>query len=190
MAKLRYIFTVSLKPFNYGNVKFKLLHKALVDTGCTKSFTKINRLPDDILSWKVTSEVSWTTNAGKFGTKYNITLQFTFQEFNSSREITWKFSVDETEQQSYYDMIIGRDLQLALNLDILFVTKQFRWGVLSITTSIPNSYLSYLETRIKNIDNSQDVFTTVSTPMSILDAKYEKANIDANIDIIKHLSRI
>jgi hypothetical protein len=71
-------------------------------------------------SWKVTNEVSWSTNAGKFGTKYNIPLQFTLPEFNPSREITWKYSVDETEQQSHYhyDMIIGRDLQLALKLEM------------------------------------------------------------------------
>jgi hypothetical protein len=47
-----------------------------------------------------------------------------------------------------------------------------------------------LETRIKNIDNPQNVFTTVSTPMAILDAKYEKANIDASTNTLKHLSRM
>jgi hypothetical protein len=101
-----------------------------------------------------------------------------------------KFSVEETEQQSHHDMIIGRDLQLALKLDILFSTKQFRWDDLSIRMRTPNSYLSYLETRIKYIDNPQDVFTTVSTPMSILDAKFEKANIDASINTLKHLIRM
>jgi hypothetical protein len=41
---------------------------------------------------------------------------------------------------------------------------------------------------VKNLGNSQDVFATASTPMSILDAKYEKANIDATIKTCKYLS--
>jgi hypothetical protein len=81
--------TVALKLFSDGDVKFKLLHRALVDTGCTKSLIKRNRLPDDFFkSWKVTNVVSWTTNAGKFGTKYNIPLQFTLPEFTPTSEIT------------------------------------------------------------------------------------------------------
>ena len=54
--------------------------------------------------------------------------------------------------------------------------------------STPNANLSYLDTRIKNIGNFQNVFATASTPMSILDAKYEKANIVATINTLKHLS--
>jgi hypothetical protein len=34
--------TVSLKSFNHDDVNFKLLHKALVDNGCTKSLIKRN----------------------------------------------------------------------------------------------------------------------------------------------------
>jgi len=50
-----------------------------------------------------------------------------------------------------------------------------------------NTDLSYIDNRVRNLGNSQDVFATASTPMSILDAKYEKANIDATINTFKHL---
>jgi hypothetical protein len=49
----------------------------------------------------------------------------------------------------------------------------------------PDVKLSYLEKQVKNIGSLQDVFATASTPMSILDAKYEKANIDATINSLK-----
>jgi hypothetical protein len=52
----------------------------------------------------------------------------------------------------------------------------------------PNANLSYLETGTKNIGCLQDFFTAASTPMSILDAKYEKANIDATTNLLKHQS--
>jgi hypothetical protein len=42
-------------------------------------------------SQKVTNEVSWTKNLGKFGTKYKIPLQFLLSEFTPSCEIPWKF---------------------------------------------------------------------------------------------------
>jgi hypothetical protein len=79
--------------------------------------------------------------------------------------------VDDTAQQSKYDMIIGRDLQLALGMDILFSTKQLKWDGIIIPMRTPNATLSYLETRIKHIGSLQDVFAAASTPMSILDAK-------------------
>ena len=47
-----------------------------------------------------------------------------------------------------------------------------------------------LDKPIVNIGTSQDVFATASTPMSILDAKYEKANIDVTVNALKHLSSI
>ncbi len=51
-----------------------------------------------------------------------------------------------------------------------------------------NTDLSYLDSCVKNLGNSQDVFAAASTLMSILDAKYEKVNIDATINSLKHLS--
>jgi hypothetical protein len=47
-------------------------------------------------------------------------LHFSLPEFAPSREISWNVAVDDTAQQSKYEMIIGRDLQLALGMDILF----------------------------------------------------------------------
>jgi hypothetical protein len=73
-----------------------------------------------------------------------------------------------------YDMIIGRNLLLALDMDILFSTKHLKWDGIIIPMRTPNANLSYLETRIKNIGSLQDIFAAASTPMSILDAKYER----------------
>jgi len=85
-------------------------------------------------------------------------------------------------------MIIGRVLQEALGMDILFSTKHLRWDGIVIPIRTPNTNLSYLDSRIQNSGNSQDVFATATTPMSILDAKYEKANIDATNTALKDSS--
>ena len=67
-------------------MKFKvkpiLLNKVLIDTGSTKTIIKRNSLPDQFFeSQKQLNEVAWTTNAGKFVTKYDISLTFSFPEF-------------------------------------------------------------------------------------------------------------
>jgi hypothetical protein len=143
----------------------------LIDTGCTRTIIKQNNLPDKFFeSRKQLNEVSWTTNAGKFVTKYDIPLQFSLPEFAPSREINWNVAVDDTAQQSKYEMIIGSDLQISLGMDILFSTKHLTWDGIVIPMRTPNANLSYLDKRIKNVGNLQDAFTTASTPMSILDA--------------------
>jgi hypothetical protein len=139
-----------------SDVKSILLYKVFIDTGCTRTIVKQNKLPDKFFeSRKQLNEVSWTTNAGNFVTKYDIPLQFSLPEFAPSREINWNVAVDDTAQQSKYDMIIGRNLQLALGMDILFSTKQLKWDGIIIPMRTPNANLSYLETRINNIGVSR-----------------------------------
>jgi hypothetical protein len=48
---------------------------------------------------KQLNEVTWTANAGKFVTKYNISLQFSLPEFAPSFESNWNEAVDDTAQQ-------------------------------------------------------------------------------------------
>jgi hypothetical protein len=75
-----------------------LLNKVLLDAGCTRTIIKRDKLPDKIFeSKKHINEVSWTTNAGKFVTKYEIPLQFSLPEFARSREINWSVAVDDTD---------------------------------------------------------------------------------------------
>jgi hypothetical protein len=161
-----------------------LLYKVLLDAGCTRTIIKHDKLADKFFeSKKQINEVSWTTNAGNFVTKYDVPLQFSLPELAPSRKINWSVAVGVTAQQSKYDMIFGRDLQLALGIDVLFSTKHLKWDGMVIPMRSPDANLSYLDTRIKNIGSLQDVFATASTP---IDAKYEKVSIDATIDSIIH----
>jgi Retroviral aspartyl protease len=181
--------TIAIKLSSDDNCQTIMLNKVLIDTGCTKTIIKRNTLPDQFFeSEKQSKEITWTTNAGKFVTKYEIPLQFSLPEFAPSREISWNVAVDDTAQQSKYEMIIGRDLQLALGMEILFSTKHLKWDGIAIPMRTQHTDLSYIDSLVKNLGNSQDVFATASTPMSILDAKYEKANIDATINTFKHLN--
>jgi len=55
------------------NPKSKLLNKLLIDTGCTRTIIKKASLPDQFFEQrKQQNEVTWTTNAGKFVTNYDV----------------------------------------------------------------------------------------------------------------------
>jgi hypothetical protein len=73
-------------------------------------------------------------------------------------------------------------------MDILFSTKYLKWDGMIIPMRTQNTDFSHIGNCVKNLGNSQDVFATASTPMSIPDAKYEKSMIDATINALKHLS--
>jgi hypothetical protein len=61
--------------------------------------------------------------------------------------------------------IIGQDLQIALGMDISYFP--LKWDRIVIPIRTQNTHLSSIDNRVKNLGNLQDVFATVSTPMSI-----------------------
>jgi hypothetical protein len=69
--------TVAIKLSSNNYSQTNIINKVLIDTGCTKL------LKEEIVfeSQKQSKEVSWTTNTGKFMTKYNISLQLLLPEF-------------------------------------------------------------------------------------------------------------
>jgi hypothetical protein len=80
--------SAAIKLSSDDNCQTIMLNKVLIDTGCTKTIIKSNILPDQFFeSQKRSKEVTWTTHAGKFVTKYEIPLQFSLPEFAPSREI-------------------------------------------------------------------------------------------------------
>jgi hypothetical protein len=58
-------------------------------------------------------------------------LTIVLPEFSSSMEVPWSCAIDENPN-STYDMILSRDLQSALRMDILFSTGTLVWNEISI----------------------------------------------------------
>jgi hypothetical protein len=72
-------------------------------------------------------------NSGSFETKFYVELTFSVIDFAPSKQINWLVAVDETDNLSRYDMLVGRDLQHAMCMDILFSTKTLQWDGVEIT---------------------------------------------------------
>jgi hypothetical protein len=82
-------------------------------------------------------------------------------------------------------MIVVRDLQHAMGMNILFSTKTLQWDGIEIPMQTANSNLIDLDKINRNSEKYLDIFVTAS---SILDPKFEKANLDAYLNLLRHLN--
>jgi len=179
------------------------LYKVLVDTGCSCSIVRKDVLPTRLFDSRRTSkETIWNTNGGTFLTKDDVPIVFTLPEFAPSKEITWTMAVDEAKVNHKYDMIIGRDLQQALGIDILWSKGHLAWEDITIpmkSTFTSNTLESMAESQargelldeILSMDHEGDILMEATNrAMKILDASYEKADVNATVDQMDHLSSI
>ena len=75
---------------------------------------------------------NWTTNGGGFVTKSEVPLTFKFPGFTPSKSITYTFQIDETKSNHEYDVNLGRDIQRALGMDILWSKETIIWENISV----------------------------------------------------------
>ena len=107
-------------------------------------------------------------------------INFILPEFHSDRVISWDAHVHESNVTQKYDMIIGRDLLNALNMDIRFSDQTITWE----DGMIP----------MKPTDCTKDDSFFIKDEMEddlgrILNAKYEKADLEKVVSDYDHLQR-
>jgi hypothetical protein len=108
-------------------------------------------------------------------------------DFAPSREVEWLVAVDKTDSQSCYNMIIGQDLQHAMGIDILSLSQRLRWDGIEVPMQTANSNSIDLDKINSTTKSTIDVFAIALLTMKILDAKYEKAVLDAYFKLVNHL---
>ena len=107
-------------------------------------------------------------------------------------EIHWACAIDENPE-SIYDMIIGRDLQLALKMDIQYSTSSIIWNEISIpmrsvqqnSKEALNAYLDHI---IEISSEPEILREELYEATKILDANYKKADLDEVVRNIPHLT--
>jgi hypothetical protein len=85
-------------------------------------------------------------------------LTFSLIDFSSSLEIEWVVAVNETDNQSCYNMTIGRDLQKSMGMDIPFSSQRLRWDGMEVLMQTANSNLIDLDKINSTYKNTIDVF--------------------------------
>jgi hypothetical protein len=113
-----------------GSLPVKLT-QVLIDTSCSKTLIKKQYVPNGLSNAKKAMPITWSTNSGKFNTCYEEPLTKVLPKFSSSMEVQWSCAIGENPNFTY-DMILGRDLQSALRMDIRFSTGTLVWNEISV----------------------------------------------------------
>ena len=85
-----------------------------------------------------------------------------------------------------YDIIIGRDLIHSLKLDVMFSTQSLVWFE---NGEIPLKPANATQQTLFYINDPQDIMTEADKMSSILDAKYDKADLDKVVKETPYLSK-
>jgi hypothetical protein len=131
-------------------------------------------------------------NGGKFHTRYEEPLTTVLPEFSSSMEMQWSSAIDKNLESSF-DMILGRDLQSALRMDILFSTGALVWNEISIPMSTgqqrEQKHLNkYLDQVIEDLSLPKIIREELHEATKILDANYKKGDLEEFEKNIPHLT--
>ena len=169
---------------NSNNQTSRETINALIDTGCSRTIVKRSALTNVAVERsKEVNETNWNTAAGKFATKYDVHIDFALVDFAPSKQIQWKAALDETTQQSTYQMIIGRDLQQALGIDIHWSNRTMKWD--GIIIPMKKFVCEPEATRNPVLWTETENFSQTE----ILDANYKKADTNATVEAQKHLTK-
>ena len=168
------------------------LTRVLIDTGCSKTLIKKEFVPKGLEGIKKSVPVNWSTNGGTFSTRYQVPLTIILPEFSSSMEVQWACFIDENPK-STYDMIIGRDFQSALKMDISFSTSSLIWNEISIPMRTgqqrnKEALNAYLDSIIEKSSEPEILREELYEAKKILDSDYKKADLGAFVRNIPHLT--
>ena len=173
-------------PVTFGRIRTSLgkpkpkTIKILLDSGASKTLV----IASLIQKLRVTpAEARWSTMAGTFTTHGTTKIQFSMPEFFEKRLI--EHEVHISKQLSNYDMIIGRDLLHEVGIDIKFSTKTMEWD----DVSIPMKDIDATAESVCQIEDPPFITADTERMKRILDAKYEKANLEELVEKeCKHLT--
>ena len=188
---------IQVAPITVAHVNSRLnrptIHKlrVLLDSGA--SATLISKSHVKRLLVIPTEKSCWDTRAGVLTTHGKCEIKFSLPEFFTNRIIEWPVHVDDCPNSHRYDMIIGRDLLEELGISLDFANHTMTWDNATI-------HMKDLSTLEKVINDSsfffwhEEEFETDALQSAtdrikrILDAKYEKANLDEIVHECSYLT--
>ena len=165
---------------NKKRTKFTYI-KMLLDSGASSSiaherlFQKLNTYVDN--------STVWNTMAGTLSTSKRGSLNIKMPEFNETATI--KIDCHVTTNKSNYDIIIGRDTLRELGITLDFSNDTVTWNNATISMKPPNCNLTehYFINDPSNVEEASDRMKR------ILDAKYEKANLNLLVRDATYLNK-
>ena len=158
----------------------------LFDTGATKSACKaMHSIHGTIQKSK---PVSFSTPGSTFTTNKTTKVVFTLPEFTETRQITGNFHVLPENSKLPYDFIIGRDLMRALKIDVLYSEGVVIWDDLRLPMQEVKNKIIDFNALLEDASESDAVKQQMSRLTQILDANYEKPDLEKEVAKMTHLN--
>jgi len=156
--------------------------KCLLDTGASGSFISTKHSKNLKLRKAKKPEVIWNTPGGTLLTTETCTCVFALPEFHRDRAIQWDMYL--AKDLGAFDMIIGRDILSDLGVKFDFTKHTMEWDGATIAMRAgevehPQVYFT---------EEPEAVHEAAERLKDILDAKYEKADLDQVVEENTHLS--
>ena len=142
----------------------------LVDSGASASIIHEKFVSD--LPKQKAKGVTWSTMGGQFKTVETCETKLCLPELNATALINVNLHI--TNQDSKYDIILGRDVCGQLGIVIDFEKGLIKWNEAQARMKYSNLRDGKV---IYHIDDSRQVQLATKRVKKILDAKYEKANL-------------
>ena len=188
---------IDVAPITVAHVKSRErtnnIHKlkVLLDSGASGSIitsTHVRKLPKTH-----TSERLWATQAGPMTTHSTCDIKFTLPEFFETRVIEATVNIDERVGPHRYDMLIGRDLLQKLKIIVNFDDLTVTWDNASIYMRDYNALTNVLKDNshffwCEEANETDALQSATERIKKILDAKYEKANLDEIVHKCSYLT--
>ena len=166
-----------------GKVKKVPVIKILIDSGASSTLIK-EQYATKLRVSSNTKPTKWKTTAGVFTTTKQVNVQFILPELHEGRTICTKAHV--TQHLGQYDMILGRDLLKELGIIIDFANETVTWD----EVSAPMKPEDAKEEQHFHITDSKQIDEATERMKGILEAKYEKANLDEIATSCTHLDSV
>ena len=157
--------------------------KCLLDSGASGSLIAAKHAAN--LRKKLNSgpKTVWTTPSGTMSTTQKCQCTFLLPEFHRDRVIEWDINISSTNFGDY-DMIIGRDILQGLGIKFDFSDLTIEWDAVTVPMRDANS----VQEDAFYVHKPEAISEATQRIKTILDAKYEKANLQEVAAAATHLS--
>jgi len=180
--------TKDLKPIVFARFNSRLgkakpvTLRCLLDTGASGSLVAQKHAKKLRTKPLNKSQTIWTTPAGSLNTSTKCQCTFVLPEFFKDKVLEWDLHVTNT--LGAYDMIIGRDILSALGMKFDFQTNSVEWD----GAVIPMKDGDATEEESYHVQEPEAITDATERIKQILDAKYEKADLEQVAQDATHLT--
>ena len=173
---------------SHNNKLKKKAYCVLIDTGSEMSTIRPEIAHHGMV--KKAKVIKFRTPNGTFESNRTSAMKFFLSEFSESREISHEFRVIPEGNKMPYDMIIGRDLLRALKMDVIYSENIIAWDDLRLPMQEVTQKEKFIDfaAYVEDSTESESVKHSVERLNRILDANYEKPNMEEEVSKMEHLT--